>query len=178
MGRLIGERVVLREYRAEDLSAIRAWVNDKEVTRYLGGAYRRVQTWEQTEEMLTRRLNGDAGGEAYVISDRQDGKYIGQAELMMIDPVARKAEMAIVLMKERQGMGYALESVKLLAKYSFEEMNLNRVWLKCAEKNERAVRLYERAGFRREGVLRNDLYIDGEYQNAVIMGLLKGEQRP
>ena len=67
MGRLIGNRVMLREYRQEDLSALRAWVNDTETTRYLAGSYRRPQTWEQTEEWLMRRLNGDAGGEGYVI---------------------------------------------------------------------------------------------------------------
>lgn len=175
MARLVGEKVVLREYRAEDLSAIRAWVNDKEVTRYLGSAYRRVQTWEQTEEMLSRRLNGETGGEAFVIGEKQTGKYLGQCDLMMIDSVARKAEMAVVLMKDQQGKGYALESVALLLKYAFEEMNLERVWLKCAEKNERAVKLYERAGFQKEGILRRDLYIDGEYVNTVVMGKLKSD---
>jgi len=175
MGRLTGEKVILREYRSEDLSALRAWVNDHEVTRFLGGAYRRPQTWEQTEEMLSRRLNGDAGGEGFVIADKQTGKYIGQCDLMMIDSVARKAEMAIVLMKEHQGRGCALESVKLLLKYAFENLNLNRVSLKVAEKNERAVKLYERAGFRREGILRQDLFIDGEFMNTIAMGILKSD---
>lgn len=52
MGRMIGKTVVLREYRREDLSAIRSWINDGETTRYLGGSFRRPQTWEQTETML------------------------------------------------------------------------------------------------------------------------------
>jgi len=94
---------------------------------------------------------------------------------MMIDSVARKAEMAIVLMKEHQGRGCALESVKLLLKYAFENLNLNRVSLKVAEKNERAVKLYERAGFRREGILRQDLFIDGEFMNTIAMGILKSD---
>lgn len=175
MGRLIGNRVVLREYRQEDLSALRAWVNDTETTKYLAGAYRRPQTWEQTEEWLSRRLNGDAGGEGYVISDRETGKYMGQIDLMMIDPIARKAEMAIVLMPSYQKKGYALESIRLILSYAFDTMNLNRVWLKCAEKNESAVKCYLKAGFKTEGVLRNDLYIDGEYTNALIMGILKND---
>ncbi|MBQ3232427.1 MAG: GNAT family N-acetyltransferase [Clostridia bacterium] len=178
MGRLIGNRVMLREYRQEDLSALRAWVNDTETTRYLAGSYRRPQTWEQTEEWLMRRLNGDAGGEGYVIADKETQKYLGQIDLMMIDPIARKAEMAIVLMLQAQKKGYALESIRLILAYAFYTMNLNRVWLKCAEKNEAAVRCYERAGFKTEGVLRNDLYIDGEYTNALIMGILKEEFHP
>ncbi|MBR3928651.1 MAG: GNAT family N-acetyltransferase [Clostridia bacterium] len=175
MGRLIGERIILREYRSEDLSALRAWVNDSETTKYLSGAYRRPQTWEQTEEWLSRRLNGDAGGEGFVISDKETGKYLGQIDLMMIDPIARKAEMAIVLMKNAQKKGYALESIRLILSYAFQTMNLNRVWLKCAEKNEAAVKCYLKAGFKIEGVLRDDLYIGGEYANALIMGVLKGD---
>lgn len=175
MGRLIGENIVLREYRAEDLSALRAWVNDNEITKYLAGTYRRPQTWEQTEQWLDRRLNGDAGGEGFVISDKETGKYLGQIDLMMIDPIARKAEMAIVLMKSAQKKGYALESIRLILDYAFGVMNLNRVWLKCAEENEPAVRCYERAGFKIEGVLRNDLFIGGKYQNALIMGILKND---
>ncbi len=175
MGRLIGENVILREYRQEDLSALRAWVNDTETTRYLAGAYRRPQTWEQTEEWLERRLSGDAGGEGYVISDKETGKYLGQIDLMMIDPIARKAEMAIVLMKSARKKGYARESIRLLLNYAFNTMNLNRVWLKCAEANIPAVKCYEKSGFKTEGVLRNDLFIDGKYQHAVIMGILREE---
>ena len=175
MGRLIGENIILREYRAEDLSALRAWVNDSETTKYLAGTYRRPQTWEQTEEWLERRLNGDAGGEGFVISDKETGKYLGQIDLMMIDPIARKAEMAIVLMKSAQGKGFAKESIRLILDYAFGVMNLNRVWLKCAEENEPAVRCYRRAGFKVEGVLRNDLYIGGKYQNALIMGILRDD---
>ena len=175
MGRLIGENIILREYRTEDLSALRAWVNDGETTKYLAGAYRRPQTWEQTEEWLERRLNGDAGGEGYVIADKETGKYLGQIDLMMIDPIARKAEVAIVLMKSAQGKGYAKESIRLLLAYAFHTMNLNRVWLKCAEENTPAVKCYEKSGFKKEGILRNDLFIDGKYQNAIIMGILREE---
>lgn len=173
MGRLIGERIILREYRREDLSALRAWVNDGETTKYLSGAYRRPQTWEQTEEWLERRLNGDAGGEGFVISDKETGKYLGQIDLMMIDPIARKAELAVVLTPGAQGKGLGSEAVLLIVNYAFTVMNLNRVWLKCAEENKAAVQCYRKAGFEVEGTLRNDLYIDGKYQNALIMGILK-----
>lgn len=175
MGRIIGERIMLREYRSEDLSAIRAWVNDTETTKYLSGAYRRPQTWEQTEEWLQRRLNGDAGGEAFVIADKSTLNYIGQCDLMMIDNVARKAELAILLIKDARGKGCAGEALRLLCAYAFNQLNLNRVWLRVAKQNTSAVRAYERAGFTREGVLRQDIFIDGQYEDALIMGLLARE---
>lgn len=173
MGRIFGNRIVLREYRSEDLSAIRAWVNDPETTRYLGNTYRKPETWEQTERKLEMRLNGDAGGEGFVIADKETMKYLGQCDLMMIDMPARRAELAIVLAPEGRGKGLGLEAVRLLTGYAFQTLNLNRVWLKCAMENTAALKCYERAGFRVEGVLREDLFIDGRYQDACIMGLLR-----
>lgn len=173
MGRIVGARVTLREYRREDLSAIRAWVNDSETTKYLSGAFRRPHTWEQTEEWLDRRLNGDAGGEAFVISENGTNKYLGQCDLMMIDNIARKAELAIVLLADARGKGYASEAIRLLLGYAFNTLNLNRVWLKCARDNSAAVKCYESVGFKTEGVLKSDLYIDGKYTDALIMAVLR-----
>jgi len=175
MGRITGKTIVLREYRSEDLSALRGWVNDNETTKYLGGFYRRPQTWEQTEEWLMRRLNGDAGGESFVIADREGMKYLGQCDLMMIDSVARKAELAIVLSPENRLRGIGKEALSLLLSYAFRTLNLNRVWLKCAVNNKPAVSCYKSVGFREEGILRSDLFIDGEYADAVVMGILKEE---
>ena len=175
MGRMIGKTVVLREYRREDLSAIRSWINDGGTTRYLGGSFRRPQSWEQTEEMLERRLNGDVGGEGFVIADRESMAYLGQCDLMMIDNVARRAEIAVVLVPEARGRGAAFEGLSLLLSYAFDTLNLNRVWLRCAAENAPAISLYERLGFRREGILREDLFIDGHAQDAIVMGLLRSE---
>ena len=52
MGRLTGNNVVLREFRSEDISGMRAWATDPNVTRYLSNRYLMPQTWEQTEEFL------------------------------------------------------------------------------------------------------------------------------
>lgn len=175
MARIVGERVALREYRSEDLHALRSWVNDPETTKYLSGAYRRPQSWEQTEEWLMSRLRGDAGGEAFVIADIQTQNYLGQCDLMLIDYVARSAEMAIVLTKEARGRGIAAEAIRLLCVYAFDTLNLNRVWLRVAAGNARAARAYERAGFAREGVMREAMYIDGAYEDVLIMGLLARE---
>lgn len=176
MGRIASSRLILREYRREDLSALRAWVNDSETTRYLGAAYRRPQTWEQTEEWLSRRLDGDLGGECFVIADAASGKYLGQCDLMMIDTIARKAELAIVLLPEARGRGIAREAVQMLVRYAFDTMNLNRVFLKCAAANERALRLYEKCGFCEEGRLREDLFIEGRYVDCVLLGRLRSDE--
>ena len=52
MQRLTGARVMLREFRQEDLSGIRSWVNDYDTVRFLGAGYAKPQSWEQTESYL------------------------------------------------------------------------------------------------------------------------------
>src|SRR5262249_62195912 len=63
----------------------------------------------------------------------------------------------------------------LLVEHAFEILNLNRVWLHVYEFNERGIRTYERVGFQKEGVLRQDHFHDGRYWSTIIMGILREE---
>lgn len=176
MGRMIGDKVVLREFRSEDLSAMRAWITDGEATKYLSSTFIKPQTWEQSESFLRGILQGDVGGVNLVIAEKTSLKYLGQCNLMMIDHGARKAEMAIVMSPEHHGKGCAREAIALLLSFAFDQLNLNRVFLKVDEENTRAIRLYEYCGFRHEGRLRQEVYRDGGYHDLLVMGVLRGEQ--
>lgn len=175
MNRINGQRVALREFRQEDISGIRSWVTDNETTRRLGGVYMRPQTWEQSERYLSALLEGDAGGVNWVIADRESLRYLGQCSLMMVDNTARHAELAIVLCPVCQGQGLGEEAVRLLLRYAFEQMNLNRVYLKVRADHPAAIRCYEKCGFKQEGILRAHAFADGKYQDVVCMGVLAGE---
>ena len=168
-------QVELREYRAEDITGIRSWVNDQAVTQYMGPSYARPQTWEQTEENLHRILSGDSGGYHFVIADSETGAYLGQCDLMHIDYISRRAELTIVLPAANCDHGIGRKAVRLLAKYGFSAINLNRIYLYVYADNHRAMRCYEACGFQKEGVLRQDVFRYGEYSDRVIMGLLRSQ---
>lgn len=175
MSRITGERVALREFRQEDISAIRSWVTDIETTRMLGGAYLRPQTWEQSERYLSSLLEGDAGGWNFVIADKQSLRYLGQCSLMMVDNTARHAELAAVMCPACQGQGLGQEGIRLMLAFAFDQMNLNRVYLKVRADNARAVRCYEKCSFQHEGTLRSHVFADGEYKDVLLMGVLRSE---
>ena len=172
MDRLMGERVVLREFRQEDISGIRSWVNDADTVRYMGGAFTRPQTWEESESYLSNILSGGAGGVNLVIADREKKRYLGQCGLMKVDQTARNAELAIVMAPDSAGRGYGREALRLLLDYAFRQMNLNRVYLRVYAENERAVRCYLACGFREEGRQREQVYFDGHYGDVLEMGIL------
>jgi RimJ/RimL family protein N-acetyltransferase len=172
---IIGEKIVLRDFRQEDISGMRSWCNDPEVTRYLSSRYTAPIPWEQTEAELSRFLQGDAGGYNLVVADRESGRYLGQVALFMIDHLSRKAELAIVMAPDSLGKGFGGEAMKLLLNFGFGQVNLNRIWLTVNAGNQRAIHVYEKAGFAREGVLRQDRYFDGQYEDVWIMSILREE---
>lgn len=175
MPHVIGERIVLREFRAEDISGMRSWCNDPEITRFLSGRYTKPIPWEETQAELDRFLNGDAGGVNLVVAEKESGRYLGQVSLFLIDHQARKAELAIVLGPGSVGKGYGGEAMALLLKFGFGEINLNRIYLTVNINNARAIRVYEKAGFVREGLMRRDRYRDGAYEDVLMMSILREE---
>ena len=175
MPRMLGERIMLREFEQNDLGEMRKWITDPDSTRYLSDTFVVPQTWEQTAGFLDALLSGSKPGVHLVIADIMTGDYLGQCELMNVTDYSRKAELAIVLGPEHQGKGYGGEAIELLLELAFCHLNLNRVHLRVSSQNARALACYERAGFAREGVLRQDSFSGGEYRDTVIMGILRDE---
>ena len=175
MPRMLGERIMLREFEQNDLGEMRKWITDPDSTRYLSDTFVVPQTWEQTAGFLDSLLSGSKPGVHLVIADIMTGDYLGQCDLMNVTDYSRKAELAIVLGPEHQGNGYGGEAIELLLELAFCHLNLNRVHLRVSSQNARALACYERAGFAREGVLRQDSFSGGEYRDTVIMGILRDE---
>ena len=169
-------RVSLRPFRSEDISGMRAWVNDPDTTRFLGGAYALPETWETTDRRLSGILSGDAGGAHFVVADRESGKYLGQCDLMMMERTAQKAEVAMVLCPDAQNQGYGREALALLCDYAFRVLNLRRLYLYVAEDNVPAVRCYQAAGFEIEGRLKEHMFADGRYRDVLVMARMREEE--
>ena len=165
--------VALREYSLSDAPSVLRWMNDPETTRFLGYGFARTRTLSEVTQMLQMRMDGDLTGESFVIADADTGAYVGQCDLLLPDEKAKKAEIAIVILPEYRGKGVGAQALKLLMEFGFR--HYDRLFLKCAANNLPAGRLYEKAGFTREGVLRRDLKIGDEVVDTVIYGMLKEE---
>ena len=101
---------------------------------------------------------------------------IGSAGLHQIHFKDRHAEFGILIgEKSAWGKGYGTEVTALMTGYGFATLNLNRVWLRVHEDNQRGIKAYEKVGFKREGVLRQHKYREGRYVDVVVMGILREE---
>ncbi|MTI69641.1 MAG: GNAT family N-acetyltransferase [Firmicutes bacterium] len=179
MARIYGEDIILREYREDDLKYMRKWVNNPQITKWLSDAFLTPHTYQTTEKYLKHILDYTGKEQIYfVIANKDTGEYIGQLDLIRIDWKNRVGELGIVIGTENnRGKGYGTKAIKLLQKYVFESLNLNRLELELRGYNKRAYKCYKKCGFIEEGRKRKEFYIDGEFTDTIIMSILKEEYK-
>jgi ribosomal-protein-alanine N-acetyltransferase len=172
---LAGKLVCLRGLQREDLEgAMLHWTDDREVTRYLfRGAY--PAHLEQAEREYEAMLNSTTDVELAII-DRETEAHIGITGIHSINWIARSGEFRILIgEKECWGKGYGTEATQLMAAYGFEVLNLHKIWLGVNSEHVGAVKAYEKAGFIRGGELRDEIYRNSRYYNAIRMSMLQDE---
>jgi RimJ/RimL family protein N-acetyltransferase len=170
---LIGERIYLRPLERADAPVLQPWVNNPLVTRTL------LRQWPLSlanEEEFIDRMAHSEHDLGLLIALKETDRPLGGTGFHQIDFRNRHASFGILLGEPADwGKGYGTEATRLMVGHAFETMNLNRVWLHVYEFNEAGIRAYEKVGFRKEGVLRQDVYREGRYWNTIVMGILRGD---
>lgn len=168
---------VLRKPEPEDIRALYEQKNDGAIARLLGGFSTGYSEADLVQWLEFHRTRQDEV--LWVIADQGTEVCVGHVGLYEIDYRIRDAEFAIMIGKPATwGRGLGTACTRFAVEYGFQQLNLNRIHLSVLASNERALRLYEKIGFQREGVLRQAQYKDGEYLDVIVMGLLRGEYVP
>jgi len=173
---IYGERVRLRAVEREDVKKFYVWVNDPEVTRHLS-LYLPMSTVDEENwfDSMTKRDQSEKAL-AIEVRDGNGWKMVGNCGVFGIDTVNRLGELGIMLgEKDEWNKGYGTETMTLLLRHCFDTLNLNRVFLHVYAENLRAKRAYEKAGFVEEGRLREAVYKHGNYDDVIVMSVLRSE---
>ncbi|MEX0878817.1 MAG: GNAT family protein [Thermoanaerobaculia bacterium] len=170
-----GERLYLRAIERDDLQRCHDWMNDEALTATLAQRY--PMSLAREADWVERATRGqDPSDLTLAICLAQGDRHIGNCSLMAIDRDNSTATLGIVIgEKDCHGQGLGEEAVRVLCRYGFDEMNLHKIRLDVYATNPGAVKTYERAGFRKEGVLREEAFRQGRYLDVIRMGLLRGE---
>ncbi len=154
-------------------SLFAAWNTDSEYQRLLDSNEPRLFQAKRMQEWLEKDAEKR---NLFIIRTLSDDRPIGFIELDGIDWGARSGWIGIGIgPREDWGKGYGTDAMKILLKYAFEEMNLHRLSLDVFEFNPRAIRCYEKAGFRHEGRQREALHRAGRRWDLIFMGILKSD---
>jgi aminoglycoside 6'-N-acetyltransferase len=163
---LRGERVTLRPITLEDVPRLAEIAAEPEIAHWWLGL---------TEDDLRDKAGPDEDALVLVIED--GGEVVGLVEAgEEDDPDYRHANIDIFVTATRRGQSVGADAIRTLARHLFEERGHHRIVIDPAAANERAIRAYERIGFKRVGVMRRyERGVDGEWHDGLLLDLLRGE---
>ena len=170
-----GEKVRLREYRKEDITKAWKYINDPETKKLLNPRIPFPITLDEETKWI-EGLSSSKDEYNFAIETLEDEKYIGGCGINAVDWKNSVATVGIFIGdKECWGKGYGTDAMKVLMTFVFEQMNIHKIKLNVFSYNERAIKSYEKCGFKVEGRLRQELFRDGKYCDELVMGILKEE---
>jgi len=173
-----GKLVRLSAYDPEEMSkAYTRWNLNTEYQRLLNSSAHRIQSAKSVAKWMEKEIE-EMSLASYFFSIRTlaEDKLIGESNLDVVNWPGRDAFVGLGIGEtDYWNKGYGTDVMNVLLRFAFTEINLRRVTLTVFEYNPRAIRSYEKAGFRHEGHLRNYLNREGRRWNEVYMGILREE---
>ena len=162
--------IYLRFMTYDDTDLIVSWRNTDSVRKNF--IYQALFTRESHENWIRTKVEtGDVV--QMIICETGSDRPVGSVYVRDVDLTHHKAEYGIFIGEaDARGKGYGTAAAKLMIRYCFEEMKLHRLFLRVYAENQQAIKSYEKAGFEREALLRDDVCIDGNYRDIVLMGIL------
>lgn len=174
---LRGTQVELGPVQLDDAAALLAIFGDREVVRYWSSP---ALSELSEAQALVADIHAHFARRSlfqWAIRQRGEAQLIGTCTLLNIDSHHQRAELGIALARRVWGQGLASDALATLIRFAFGPLGLHRLEADIDPHNASSLRLFERQGFQREGLLRERWWHDGEYQDAVFLGLL-ASRRP
>lgn len=173
-----GEKVILRPIRQEDLPVLYKWINDPEIMGFWYGRDKpRSMEWIKKHFMMM--TEGESPSECWIIEvgrkpigymyntpskDEDSGEFTGRVELDIL--IGEKTEW---------GKGYGTDAMKAMLDYTFNQQKAERVFIMPRISNARAIHVYEKVGFKKEGILRHFEKFEGKWIDSLMMSILRDE---
>jgi len=172
---LIGEKIKLTSINEEDVLEFQKWYSDVSFMRNYDIVSSIPKTIEDVKELVSDVRKSNT---AYIFAV----KSLQQKELIGVtgfEDISWNNGTAIIYIgiggEKHRGCGYGEEALKLTIEFGFEELNFHRIQLTVLEYNEPAIKLYEKLGFKREGVYREFIHRDGRRYDMYLYGILRSE---
>jgi len=172
---LVGKKIKLTSINDEDVFELHKWFNDVSFMRHYDIVSAIPKNIENIKELVSEARKSNT---AYIfaVKNIQEQELIG---VTGFDDISWNNGTALIYIgiggEKYRGCGYGKEALKLTIEFGFEELNFHRIQLTVLEYNEVAINLYEKLGFKREGVYREFIHRDGRRYDMYLYGILRSE---
>ncbi|NHJ87821.1 MAG: GNAT family N-acetyltransferase [Asgard group archaeon] len=173
-----GNLVRLRSFELTDVNLMMEHWNDLEFRQFCGRAT--PDSREEREELIKNSWKLRQEGKMYffAIEEKNTKKFLGHTSLNIINKIARSADLGIFIYnKVDWNKGFGTDAMIVLLNYGFNFLNLHRIELSVYPYNERAIHVYEKIGFTIYGRKRRSRFMNGEFQDEILMDILEEEWR-
>ncbi|MBZ9637412.1 GNAT family N-acetyltransferase [Clostridium sp. FP1] len=174
---LESERVIYREVTLEDVEDIFKIYSDPQVAKY--DWYKPMATKEDALSKINQYKEEFQNKEeiTWGIARKNDDKIIGYCCFFAFDNDSRRSEIGYGFNRDEWNKGYATEAIKILVKFGFEVMNLNRVEATVTLGNDASVKALKKANFLQEGIVRERSIMKGKFEDDVILAIIKKDYK-
>jgi len=168
-------RLLIRELTQDDYEGVHAYASDQEVTRFMEWG---PNTPAETRAFLARAVEHQSDDPRlnYTLAvEHPDEGVIGGCGVYVTSLQNKSASIGYSLSRLHWGRGYATEVAGALIAFGFEALGMHRITATCDPRNTASWRVMEHNGMRREGHMREDKLMRGEWRDSLVYGILRGE---
>lgn len=168
------DNVKLRATNKEDLMQLSQWWNDYSIK--MGNRSFLIDTPEYLllEQFENWSKNQSTNGFAFSIVN-QNNQLVGHVSAWGMTSPILCATIGIFVGPNFQGQGYGYNALKITLNLLFNELNAHKVEIRVYNYNTNAIKLYEKLGFVKEGIIRHSSYHAGQFFDTIVYGMLKNE---
>lgn len=174
--KLLGDRLYLSPKGTSDEEILKftEWMNDFQVTDYIGRTAQIVTLTEEKEFLEKNDKNNNS--KTFNIVELKSNKLIGTIGLHRFNYTERSAVLGIFIGdSDFRSNGNGTEAIRLLLEYGFKYLNLHSIRLDLLSINERAHKCYLKCGFKDTGCNREQIFLNGKYYDMLHMDILENE---
>ncbi|MEK3856177.1 GNAT family N-acetyltransferase [Cytobacillus sp. FSL H8-0458] len=167
------KRLLLREITKDDADSIFSCFSNEDVTRYYG--QEPLNNIKQAEDFIEFFANSykEKRGVRWGIELKGYKGIIGTMGFNAWSPKNKRAEIGYEIHPEHWRKGYTFEALSKVIQYGFSEFGLTRIGAVVFMENEASIKLLTRAGFEKEGILRDYMYQNGEAYDTYVYSIIK-----
>jgi ribosomal-protein-alanine N-acetyltransferase len=175
---LLTERLILREFQADDWPAVLAYQADPRYLRYYAWTGRTEEEVRAFVQMFLDQQQAQPRIKTQLaVTLKSTRQLIGNCGIRLQAPSAREGEIGYELDSNHWGQGYATEAAQAILRFGFTELGLHRISSWCIADNVGSARVLEKVGMRLEGRQRDKEHFKGRWWDTLLYAILEHEWR-